>query len=113
MRKRFSKKGSKRWSGLIFLPVPKCFAQGVRLSTLMSDASSVPNRTNILGTDPFLADTDGEITVLEPGRSLRVLEENTMPGPVYRAPVAWGDLLLVLTTSQLVAIEASGGSSEP
>ncbi len=55
----------------------------------------------------FVADTDGEVAILEPGATLRLLREVQMPAAIYRAPVASGDQLLVMTGTALYGLRCT------
>ncbi|MCY3928587.1 MAG: PQQ-binding-like beta-propeller repeat protein [Acidobacteria bacterium] len=52
----------------------------------------------------YAADTEGDVAVLGSGRTLDVLAENVMPGPVYGSPVAAGSVLYLATSETLYAL---------
>ena len=52
----------------------------------------------------YAADTEGDVAVLRSGRTLDVLAENVMPGPVYASPAAAGDVLYLATSETLYAL---------
>lgn len=52
----------------------------------------------------YAADTEGDVAVLRSGRTLDVLAENVMPGPVYGSPVAVGSVLYLATSETLYAL---------
>ncbi len=52
----------------------------------------------------YAADTEGDVTVLRHGRTLDVLAENVMPGPVYASPSTDGAALYVATSETLYAL---------
>ncbi len=56
----------------------------------------------------YAADTEGDVTVLRSGRTLEVLAENTMPGPVYTSPATDGSVVFLATSDTLYALTARG-----
>lgn len=60
----------------------------------------------------YIGDEDGDIAVLETGKTLKLLAENNMGSSVYTTPNAAGGVLYVLTRNRLVAIK-NGAKSEP
>ena len=52
----------------------------------------------------YAADTEGDVAVLRSGRTLHVLGENAMPGPVYASPAATGAVLYLATSDTLYAL---------
>lgn len=60
----------------------------------------------------YAADTEGDVAVLRSGRTLDVLAENVMPGPVYASPAAAGDVLYLATSETLYALGV-GAALEP
>ena len=60
----------------------------------------------------YAADTEGDVAVLRSGRTLEVLAENVMPGPVYASPAAAGDVLYLATSETLYALRV-GAALEP
>ncbi len=63
----------------------------------------------------YVADTDGEVTVLRAGRTLEVLSEIVMGAPIFRSLVADGESLYLLTSEVLyaLAMPESGRDSPP
>ena len=59
----------------------------------------------------FVADTDGEVAILEPGPTLRLLREVQMPAAIYRAPVVSGNQLLLMTGTALYALRDGAGGA--
>ena len=53
----------------------------------------------------YAADTEGDVAVLRHGRTLDVLAENVMPGPVYASPSTDGAALYIATSETLYALE--------
>ncbi|HVR75326.1 MAG TPA: PQQ-binding-like beta-propeller repeat protein, partial [Planctomycetota bacterium] len=53
----------------------------------------------------FLGDEDGDIVVLEHGKTLRVLDEVNMDNSIYSTPVAADGVLYISTRTHLYAIE--------
>ena len=57
----------------------------------------------------YVADTDGEVTVLRAGPVLEVLSEVAMGAPIFRSLVADGESLFLLTSERLYALGHSAG----
>ncbi len=53
----------------------------------------------------FLGDEDGDVVILEHGKTLKVLAEHNMDASVYTTPVAAGGVLYIATRTHLYAIE--------
>lgn len=58
----------------------------------------------VAGGKVFLADEDGEVSILRAGRTLEVLAEIAMPDAMYGTTVPLGDRLLMTTRSRLYLI---------
>jgi len=52
----------------------------------------------------YLGDEDGDIAILQPGKTLKVLGEVNMGSSVYSSPVAVGNTLFISSRNQLFAI---------
>jgi len=61
----------------------------------------------------WVADTDGEVTVLALGRELRILSEVAMPAPVHRAPVMADGVVHLLTDGRLWALSTESSGAAP
>jgi outer membrane protein assembly factor BamB len=61
----------------------------------------------------YLGDEDGDIVVMQPGKTLKVLGEMNMGSSVYASPVPVGNVLFISNRNQLFALKngASGGPS--
>ena len=62
----------------------------------------------------YAADTEGDVAVLRHGRTLEVLAEIPMPGPVYTSPSTDGSVVYLATSETLYALvaRASGGGAD-
>jgi outer membrane protein assembly factor BamB len=58
----------------------------------------------VIGDKVYLGDEDGDITVLQAGRELKVLHELNMGSSVYSTPVPGGDMLFVSSRNRLFAL---------
>ena len=59
----------------------------------------------------YLGDEDGDITVLNADKTLKVLAENNMGSSVYSTPVPANGTLFIVNRNQLVALaEGASGS---
>jgi outer membrane protein assembly factor BamB len=54
----------------------------------------------------YLGDEDGDVAVLAPGKTLKVLAESNMGSSVYSSPVAVGNTLFISSRNQLFALAA-------
>ena len=54
----------------------------------------------------YLGDEDGDVAVLQPGKTLKVLAESNMGSSVYSSPVAVGNTLFISSRNQLFALGA-------
>jgi len=61
----------------------------------------------VVGARVYVADTDGEVTVLRAGPVLEVLSEVAMGAPIFRSPVAVDEALFFLTSDRLYALRES------
>jgi outer membrane protein assembly factor BamB len=52
----------------------------------------------------YLGDEDGDVAVLAPGKTLKVLAESNMGSSVYSSPVAVGNTLFISSRNQLFAL---------
>ncbi len=52
----------------------------------------------------YLGDEDGDVVVLQPGKTLKVLAESNMGSSVYSSPVAVGNTLFISSRNQLFAL---------
>ena len=59
----------------------------------------------------YLGDEDGDVVVLEAGKTLKVIKENNMGSSVYATPVAANGTLYIMNRSELYAL--AGGSTGP
>ena len=62
----------------------------------------------VFGDRLFIADTDGEITVMSASRERVVHHEISMGSPIYRAPVASDGVLFLMTSDRLFALVDDG-----
>ena len=59
----------------------------------------------------YLGDEDGDITILNADKTLKVIAENNMGSSVYSTPVPANGTLFIVNRSELVALaEGAGGS---
>jgi outer membrane protein assembly factor BamB len=54
----------------------------------------------------YLGDEDGDVAVLAPGKTLKVLAESNMGSSVYSSPVAVGNTLFISSRNQMFALAA-------
>jgi outer membrane protein assembly factor BamB len=54
----------------------------------------------------YLGDEDGDVVILQPGKTLKVLAEMNMGSSVYSSPVAVGNTLFITSRNQLFALGA-------
>lgn len=66
----------------------------------------------IIGDKVYLGDEDGDITILQHGRELKVLAEQNMGSSVYATPVPANGALFVMNRNQLYAL-AEGATLKP
>jgi outer membrane protein assembly factor BamB len=52
----------------------------------------------------YLGDEDGDVAVLQPGKTLKVLAESNMGSSVYSSPVAVGNTIFISSRNQLFAL---------
>src|SRR6188472_3627635 len=52
----------------------------------------------------YLGDEDGDVAILQPGKTLKVLAEMNMGSSVYSSPVAVGNTLFITSRNQLFAL---------
>jgi hypothetical protein len=60
----------------------------------------------------YIGDEDGDVTVLQAGKELKVIAESNMGSSVYSTPVPANGVLFVNNRNQLFAL-AEGASSPP
>ncbi len=61
----------------------------------------------------FLGDQDGDVAVFMAGSEMKKLAEIDMAGSVYSTPVPANGVLYIMTSTELFAIAATAGGSEP
>ena len=54
----------------------------------------------------YLGDEDGDVAILQPGKTLKVLGEMNMGSSVYSTPVAVNGTLFITSRNQLFALGA-------
>ena len=54
----------------------------------------------------YLGDEDGDVAILQPGKTLKVLAEMNMGSSVYSSPVAVGNTIFITSRNQLFALGA-------
>ncbi len=59
----------------------------------------------------YLGDEDGDVTVLNADRTLKVIAESNMGSSVYSTPVPANGALFIVNRNELFAISATGGST--
>jgi outer membrane protein assembly factor BamB len=59
----------------------------------------------------YLGDEDGDMVVLQEGRELKVLAENTLGSSIYSTPVAANGVLYIVNRSELFAIANTGAGT--
>jgi outer membrane protein assembly factor BamB len=59
----------------------------------------------------YLGDEDGDVVILQPGKTLKVLAEMNMGSSVYGTTIAANGTLFISNRNQLYAITANKGSS--
>ena len=60
----------------------------------------------------YLGDEDGDVIVLQAGRTMKKLAEINMANAVYSAPVAANGVLYIMTRSDLFAIAAPAAGTK-
>ena len=62
----------------------------------------------------YVADEDGDMTILKHGKTLAVVSEINCENSIYSTPVATGNTLYIATKSKLLAIQQArlGGSGD-
>jgi outer membrane protein assembly factor BamB len=64
----------------------------------------------VIGDKVYLGDEDGDVTVLNADRTMKVVAESNMGSSVYSTPVPANGALFIVNRNELFAISSAGAT---